>query len=223
MKVLLVENEYFSEELSLRPAVPYGYSVECVYGGEDGLEYARTENYDLVIMECLLPGKSGIDVTRILRREHVHTPILLIMPGSSLDERLSGFEAGADDCLSRPFDMAEFTARAKALCRRKSVYVGEEIAVGDIVLSRTRREIVRGKNSVHLGGKEYEMMEMLVLNKNQIISKVKLADKIWGYDSDAEYNNIEVYISFLRRKLRSLGSSVEIRAVRGIGYCLKQK
>ena len=221
MKILFMKNEIFNNELLYEQIALNGFGIDVVQGNDDGLEYARTGNYDLIIMEYTFGRMHGTDIIRILRKEHINTPILMLMPGAALSDRIAGFEAGADDCVARPFAMIELIVRAKALCRRKGEYIGDEIRVGDIMLDRRSRKIVKGEHSVHLGGKEYEMMQMLALNQNQIISKAKFADKIWGYDSDAEYNNIEVYASFLRKKLRSLGSSVNIRSVRGVGYRLQ--
>ena len=156
-----------------------------------------------------------------LRNARVETPVLMLTARSSVEDRIRGLDHGADDYLTKPFDTGEFLARVRALTRRKDVPLEEELAFGDIRLDRRRLELCRGEERLRLGPKEFQVMECLLMNKNQIVPRNLLCEKVWGLLNESEYNNVEVYISFLRKKLRALHSDVQIRTLRNAGYFLE--
>jgi DNA-binding response OmpR family regulator len=221
VKILLLEDKKIGEK-SLYKTLSRKINYVDVIGNEnDALLFLHDNLYDiLVINASRVRGNMSLSLQN-MRRKPVSVPVLCVEYSGSAEVRALILDAGADDCISSPFDEGELISRVRALGRRIFVYSDDNITVGDMVLNRKLRELTKDGASVSLGGKVYEMMEMFALNQKQIISKAKFADKIWGYDSEAEYNNIEVYVSFLRRKLRELRSEVRISSVRGVGYCLK--
>lgn len=167
------------------------------------------------------PG-SGLEVLRQLRKEHISTPVLLLTARSEVEDRIQGLDTGADDYLTKPFDAGELLARLRALLRRPGeLALGAGAAFGDLSLRQDSRSLLCRDRSVKLGQKEYHLMEVLMLHKGNIVHKDLLAEKVWGVEDSSEYNNVEVYISFLRKKLAYLGSRVQIRAARGVGYSLE--
>ena len=171
----------------------------------------------------MMPKKDGFEVVKELGENKIATPVLMLTAKSETSDIISGLNYGADDYLTKPFDTGELLARIKALLRRKPEFAGNVIEYGDLTLDRDSFELAKGSHKIALGKKEFQIMEMLMLNKGKTIEKEKLIEKIWGYDSEAEYNTIEVYITFLRRKITALNSSAEIKSVRGIGYNLGAK
>ncbi len=193
------------------------------FRGDDGLTAIRSEQYDGVILDVMLPGLSGVEVTARSRKAGIRTPILMLSAKGELDDRVLGLDAGADDYLTKPFQPRELLARVRALCRRGLPLTDDRLCAGDLALdvkSLTLHCVATGQ-SVHLSEKECRVLEYLFSNQKQILSKEQLAVKIWGYESEAEYNKVEVYISFARKKLAFVGSRVEIKAVRGAGYELR--
>ena len=185
---------------------------------------ALTNVYDLILLDVMLPNKNGFDILKHLRKEKLETPVIMLTAKSEIYDKLNGLENGADDYITKPFHMKELVARVKIILKRntniKDINVLE---YGDLKLDLSTGEMSCKENQISINGKELDLLETLLVNKNQIMNKELLANKIWGYNSEAEYNNVEVYVSFLRKKLKILKSNVKIKAVRGIGYKLEEE
>lgn len=222
MRILIAEDE---RELSaaLVAMLEYNhYSVDAVFDGADALDYALTENYDAIILDIMMPKKSGLEVLRELRRSQVNTPILMLTAKAEISDRVAGLDAGADDYLTKPFAMNELLARLRAMTRRRSEFSPNTLTMGRVTLNRANFELAGEKASYRLGNKEFQMLEMLMANPGRLISTDQFMERIWGYDSEAEVNVVWVYISYLRKKLAALDSGLEIRATRGVGYSLEE-
>lgn len=221
MTVLVVEDEKNLSDVICKIMKENKYKCDAVYNGNDGFEYALSGIYDVVVLDIMLPGIDGFEVVRRLRREKVQTPILLLTARDSLGDKVKGLDSGADDYLTKPFETEELLARIRALTRRKGEVVIGELSVEDVTLGLSTCLLSKGDKSVKLGFKEFEIMKLLMSNPKNIIQKEELLTKVWGYDSDAEDNNVEVYICFLRKKLTFLKSKLTISTVRKIGYHLE--
>ena len=197
------------------------YDVDHFADGLDGLYALETKGYDLAILDVMLPHKNGFEIAKQARKEGVLTPILMLTAKSELDDKVTGLDCGADDYLTKPFMTKELLARLRALGRRNINSPDGTLAFGDITLNKETSTLFCGENSVRLSEKELRILEYLIANQGQILTREQLAVKIWGYDSDTEYNNVEVYMSFARKKLNFVKAKVEIKAVRGIGYELR--
>lgn len=221
MKILLVE-----DEKRLAQSIEYilkkkKYIVDVVYDGEDAIDYALSKIYDLIILDVMLPKINGIDVLKFIRKEKITVPILLLTAKSSTEDKVIGLDSGADDYLTKPFETDELLVRVRAMLRRKGEIIEEEIKFEDISLNNNNYTLYCGNNEIPLSLKEFNIMKILISNNKNTIKKEFLIEKVWGFDKDTEYNNLEVYISFLRKKLNLLGSKVEIKTARGIGYYLE--
>lgn len=222
MRILIVEDEkglalVLSEMLNME-----GYYTDTAHDGESGLDAALSGLYDIIVLDIMLPKLDGISVLREIRRQNIPSAVLLLTAKSQIEDKVDGLDSGADDYLTKPFVTKEFLARIRALSRRKHLdYVSGILQFADISLDPSGHELKSGKHRIKLSKKEYDILEMLVLNKGQRISKDRFISKIWGYDSDVEYNSIEVYISFLRKKLAAIHSRVKIVTARGLGYALE--
>ncbi|WP_298481969.1 response regulator transcription factor [uncultured Ruminococcus sp.] len=223
MNILVVEDEVQLADTLAEILRRNKYNVDAVFDGEDGLEYARTGIYDCILLDIMLPVRSGIEVVQILRKEKNSTPIMLLTAKSEVEDKIQGLDCGADDYLTKPFSTGELLARIRALTRRKGEVEVDYLHFDELRLSRQTYALTQGENSMKLSLKEYQIMEILMSNPGQIMPKERFIEKIWGYESDVEYNNIEVYISFLRKKLAAIQSTVQIRTARGIGYFLEKK
>lgn len=223
LNILVVEDEVQLADTLAEILRRNKYNVDAVFDGEDGLEYARTGIYDCILLDIMLPVRSGIEVVQILRHEKMSTPIMLLTAKSEVEDKIQGLDCGADDYLTKPFSTGELLARIRALTRRKGEVEVDYLHFDALRLSRQTYALIQGDNSMKLSLKEYQIMEILMSNPGQIMPKERFIEKIWGYESDVEYNNIEVYISFLRKKLTALQSTVQIRTARGIGYFLEKK
>ena len=221
MRLLIVEDERAMAEGLCALLERQGYAADPVFDGVSGLDCAMSGLYDLIVLDIMLPNMDGLEVLTRLRNARVETPVLMLTARSSVEDRIRGLDHGADDYLTKPFDTGEFLARVRALTRRKDVPLEEELAFGDIRLDRRRLELCRGEERLRLGPKEFQVMECLLMNKNQIVPRNLLCEKVWGLLNESEYNNVEVYISFLRKKLRALHSDVQIRTLRNAGYFLE--
>ena len=224
MRLLLAEDE---KELSNALAAVLkhnNYSVDAVYNGTDALSYASADNYDGIIMDIMMPGMTGLEVLTEIRRKGNRVPVLLLTAKSELEDKVTGLDAGADDYLTKPFAMSELLARVRAMTRRVAEAVpSDELAFGDIKLSRSSFGLTGPKGNLRLGNKEFQLLEYMMQNPNMLISTERFMEKIWGYDSDAEINVVWVYISYVRKRLATVGSAVTIRAARGAGYSLEYK
>lgn len=220
MRILIVEDETGLAEAVGAILKKERYSVDIANDGQIGLEYALTDDYDCILLDIMLPKMNGLDVLSCLRVKEIETPVILLTARSETEDKIKGLDCGADDYLTKPFSTGELLARIRAATRRKGTVTDINPKYGDIVLDMKKGEIICGANSVVLGRKEFQMMELLISNAGSVVTKDKFVIKIWGYDDDSEYNNVEVYVSFLRKKLAMLNSRVQIKTRRGIGYCL---
>ena len=196
------------------------YSVDAVYDGQDALDYARNETYDGIILDVMMPKMSGFEVLRQLRAEGINTPVLLLTAKAEVEDRIEGLDLGADDYLPKPFAMGELLARVRAMLRRREEFTPNILKVGDLSLNQQSAELSCGDKSVVLPKLEYKLMELLMLNRGICLSTEDMLVKVWGYDTDSDLGVVWVYISYLRKRLAALGSGVEIRARRGVGYLL---
>ena len=223
MKILLVDDERQLTDALSAILRKNNYAVDCAYNGEDGLDMALSGIYDLIVLDIMMPKIDGVTLLKVLRQKGFNTPILMLTAKSEITDKINGLNFGADDYLTKPFVTEELLARIKALLRRKETFTGDVLSYLDLSLNRDTLEISKNGKKITLGKKEFQILEMLILNQGKSIYKEKFIEKIWGYDTDAEYNTIEVYVSFLRKKLLAVGSKVEIKSIRGIGYTLGEK
>lgn len=220
MRLLLAEDEEEMSNALVKILKSNNYSVDAVYNGNDALDYIESEIYDGVILDIMMPGMSGIEVLKEARASGIKTPVLLLTAKSEIDDRVEGLDSGADDYLTKPFAMKELLARVRALTRRREEVVDSSLEFGNVSLDRLTFQVTTPNGSAKLGNKDFQMLEMLMTNPGQILSVDQFMDKIWGYDSEAELNVVWVYVSNLRKKLKSLGADITIKAHRGIGYSL---
>lgn len=223
MKLLIVEDEVRLCEALAEVLKKNKYTVDAVHDGEAGLDYGMSDIYDAIILDIMLPKMDGMEVLRQLRANHINTPVIMLTARYMTGDKVDGLDAGADDYLTKPFETVELLARLRALTRRKSEIQPENLTIGDLSLSTYTSELSCGAKSIPLSLKEFQMMELLLRNADRIITKDLLIEKVWGFDSEAVHNNVEVYISFLRKKMKYLGSQVEIQTARGIGYRVKNE
>ena len=224
MNILIIEDEYSLADAVAETLKSENFNVCIKTNGEDGEDEALTENYDLILLDVMLPGKSGFDILKYLRQERIKTPVIMLTAKSEIDDKLDGLEHGADDYVTKPFSMRELMARIKAVLKRtNNIEDTNCLEYGDLTLDLKNAKLKSHNNEIQISGKELELLEQLLLNKNQILSKESLIERVWGYESEAEYNSVEVYITFIRRKLKLIESSVNIKAVRGVGYKLEEK
>lgn len=223
MRILLVEDETRMAQALGEILKLEGYEVDSFANGTDGLAALESNMYDLAVLDVMLPGKNGYDITREARKNGIHTPILMLTAKTELDDKVTGLDSGADDYLTKPFMTKELLARLRALTRRATGATDDTLSFGDILLTAGNLTLscTATGQSVRLSEKEYHILEYLIRNGGQILTREQLAVKIWGFESDAEYNNVEVYMSFTRKKLSFVGAETEIKAVRGIGYELR--
>ncbi len=223
MRVLIVEDEIKLADALIQILEKNKISADACYDGADGLDNALTGIYDVIVLDIMLPKMNGIDVLRNIRKEGLTTPILLFTAKDDVADKVRGLDSGADDYLTKPFATEELLARIRALGRRSTAGLvsDDRLEYGDIVLDLSAYELSSGKNSVKLGLKEFSIMELLMKNTGRVLTKENLIIKVWGYESDAEYNNVEVYISFLRKKLSFLKSKTIIKTIRGVGYIME--
>ena len=220
MKILIVEDETLLADTLKTMLEAKGYETDAVYDGEDGLAWAETKVYDLLILDVMLPGLNGYEIARRVRRERVSTPILMLTAKSALEDRVEGLDSGADYYLTKPFDSRELLACVNALLRRQGKQV-DELAVGDTALDLSSCELRCGEKSVRLSAREFDVMRFLMQERGRVLSKELILEKVWGFDSNAVENHVEVYVGFLRKKLASIGSNVKIAAIRRLGYHLE--
>ena len=219
MNILIIEDEYSLADAVAETLKSENYNVCIKTNGEDE---ALTGAYDLILLDVMLPGKNGFEILKYLREEKIKTPVIMLTAKSEIDDKLNGLEHGADDYVTKPFSMRELVARIKAVLKRTNdIEDANLLAFGDISLDIKNAKLKCNKNELQISGKELELLEQLLLNKNKILAKESLLEKIWGFDSEAEYNSVEVYITFIRRKLKLIESRVNIKAVRGLGYKLE--
>lgn len=223
MRLLLVEDEKRMAQALCEILRLEKYEVDCYFNGIDGLAAIESNIYDIVILDVMLPGMSGYEIAKRVRNKGIATPILMLTAKAELDDKVMGLDSGADDYLTKPFMTKELLARLRALGRRTLGTTDGILSFADITLDTAALTLTCTTNahSIRLSEKEYRILEYLMSNSGQILTREQLAAKIWGFESDAEYNNVEVYMSFTRKKLAFVEAKTEIKAVRGIGYELR--
>ena len=222
MKLLLVEDEKQLSEALQQILIKNKYTVDAVYNGDEGLDYALTGVYDVIILDIMLPKLNGIEILKMIRKRKISTPVILLTAKGSVEDRILGLDSGADDYLPKPFSPDELLARLRALTRRNGDFINENILeVSDIKLNLSTYDMEVNDNSITLTQKEFEILKYFMQRPKLVVSKDDLITKLWGFDSDIEHNNIEVYISFLRKKLAYVESNVKITTIRRVGYRLE--
>jgi DNA-binding response OmpR family regulator len=221
MRILIIEDEIALSNVLSEILKKNNYAVDAVYDGADGLDYAVSGLYDAILLDIMLPKMNGLEMLQALRSQGHSTPVLLLTAKSEIEDKVKGLDCGADDYITKPFATDELLARVRSVLRRKDVFISSEQSFGDLTIDKNTLKIATKKDEIKMSLKEYQILEMLIINPNQIISKEKFVEKIWGYDFDGEYNSVEVYISFVRKKLTAIGSKVKIKAHRGVGYSLE--
>lgn len=218
MQALIVEDDVRLASALARILNENGYVTDVVHDGQDGYDYASSGIYDVVILDVMLPRKNGCRVVEELRRARIDTPVLMLTARSEIPDKIEGLDSGADDYMTKPFSPAELLAHLRALTRRQGQVVFERIEAGDLSLNIENRDLSCNGKSIALSFKEFELARILFSNPGQIVSKDTLISKVWGVESTAVDNNVEAYVSFLRKKIRFLGSGVSIDTIRKAGY-----
>ena len=224
MRILVVEDEFNLADMIAIKLRKEKYNVDVSLDGEDGLDNALSDVYDLVILDIMLPKINGIEILKEIRNNNIDTKVIMLTAKSSLDDKLIGFETGANDYITKPFHMEELIARVNVQLRNNEKNINKDILkFGDIELNVRTSTItcIKNNESINISYKEFMILEYLMNNSNQIISKEQIYDKIWGIDNYFESNNLEAYLSFVRKKLKIIDSDVTIKAIRGMGYKLE--
>ena len=222
MRILVVEDETHLAEALSHILKKNNYSVDVAFDGEEGLDNALSGIYDVIVLDIMLPKMDGITVLKQIRREGFDTPVILLTAKSEISDKVLGLDSGADDYLAKPFNTEELLARIRALGRRRGEITANTstLSFGDISLNTSSLKLSCGAQEISITLKECELLEYLILHKEMVCSKEQIIEKLWGFDSEAEANHVEVYVSFLRKKLAFVNSKVAINTVRGVGYSL---
>lgn len=222
MRILIVEDEKNLAESLKQLITAQKFQADTVYDGEDGLEYARSGQYDAMILDVMLPKLNGFQIVKTLRKEGNAIPVLMLTARDDTEDKVRGLDSGADDYLTKPFTTEELLARVRALTRRQGTVQMDEMSFGDITLLLSSSSLTKADKQVRLSQKELEVLKLLIARAGAIVSKNDLIARVWGLDSEAMDNNVEAYISFLRKKLFYLGSAVQIVSQRKMGYFLEE-
>ncbi|AST58425.1 DNA-binding response regulator [Thermoanaerobacterium thermosaccharolyticum] len=224
MRILMIEDEKYMAEAVAQVLKKNNYTVDLAYNGEDGLDCGLSDIYDIIILDIMLPKMDGISILKELRKNGIETPVILLTARGEIEDRVRGLDSGADDYMSKPFHTDELLARLRALGRRKSELINDGILkYGDIELNPYTLQLQCGDKETVLTLKESQLLELLIKRKGMIVSKENIIEKLWGYDTDAEDNRVEIHVSLLRKKLAQLDSGIYIHTIRGAGYALKTK
>jgi len=223
VKVLIVEDEARLRELIERTLRGEGYEVESTGDGIEGFERALSGGHDVVVLDIMLPRMSGLEICMRLRRKEVHTPILMLTARDTVDDRVAGLDAGADDYLVKPFAFVELSARIRALLRRRGDDASAKLVVEDLVLDRARREVVRGSRHAELTAREFALLEHLMRNAGRVLTRDQLIHAVWPHDFDGGSNVVDTYIHYLREKIDKPPAEPLLRTVRGVGYTLGRR
>ena len=222
MKILIIEDEKILADSIKSLLESKGFEAEAVYDGETGKDYAELGVYDLLILDVMMPKMNGFEVARTVRKNRCSTPILMLTAKSSLEDRIEGLNAGADYYLTKPFDSRELLACINALLRRQGGQV-DEMVFGNTILDLSSSMLICGGKEIRLSAREFDVMRALFNAKGRNLSKETILAKVWGYDSNAVENHVEVYVGFLRKKLATIGSNIKIESIRRLGYHLEAK
>ena len=218
MKVLIVEDDIKLAQALGRILEESDYTVDMVHDGTTGRDWAVVGNYDAIILDVMMPGMDGYEVVREIRHANINTPVLMLTARGSVSDKIAGLDHGADDYMTKPFSPAELMAHLRALMRRQGSVIFETVDAGDVSLKLGSHELVRNGKTIHLSKTEFALAKMLMSNKERILPKEMIIEKIWGIESNAADNNVEAYVSFLRKKLRYLESNAQIETIRTVGY-----
>ncbi len=221
MRLLLAEDEKALSKALVTILERNNYSVDAVYDGQAALEYLETDNYDGVILDIMMPKADGITVLKKIRERGNLIPVLLLTAKSEVDDKVAGLDAGANDYLPKSFHSKELLARIRAMTRTYTAQTDSRLKIGNVILDTATFELSTASGSFRLANKEFQMMELMMSNPNQLISSERFLERIWGYDCEAEINVVWVYISYLRKKLAALHANIQIKAVRNAGYSLE--
>lgn len=224
MRILVVEDEYSLADAMGEALKRENYMVDISYEGNSALDMALSGIYDIIILDLMLPNLNGLEILKYIREEKISSYVMILTAKGELDDKVKGLDYGADDYMTKPFHIRELLARIRAVSRRNGDIDDYTLSFADLKLNLKTCDILNTKNSqsMTLSGKEFALMEFLFRNKNQVVNREQIAERIWGYDNDSQYNNVEVYVSFLRKKIKFLESNVRIKAIRGIGYMLEE-
>lgn len=218
MKVLIVEDDIKLAQALGRILEESDYTVDMVHDGTTGRDWAVVGNYDAIILDVMMPGMDGYEVVREIRHANINTPVLMLTARGSVSDKIAGLDHGADDYMTKPFSPAELMAHLRALMRRQGSVIFETVDAGDVSLKLGSHELVRNGKTIHLSKTEFALAKMLMSNKERILPKEMIIEKIWGIEFNAADNNVEAYVSFLRKKLRYLESNARIETIRKVGY-----
>lgn len=221
MRILIVDDEKLLVEALCEILTKNNYLVDYCFDGEDGYKTALTGIYDVILLDIMMPKINGLEVLKRLRAKKVITPIILLTAKSNIDDKVAGLDCGADDYLTKPFVVKELLARIRSAARRKEYSVSDEMIFGDLTMDKNSMKLSRGGNEIQISQKEFQILEILIKNAGHTVSKEQFVESIWGYDFNGEYNIVEVYISFVRKKMKAIQSALKIRVVRNIGYSLE--
>ena len=222
VRILMVEDEKYMAEAVAQVLKKNNYSIDLVYNGEDGLDFGLSGIYDIIILDIMLPKMNGIDVLKALRSSGIETPIILLTARGDTEDKVNGLDSGADDYLAKPFHTNELLARLRALGRRKTELINEGVLqFGNIKLDPLTLMLSCNQKEVKLTLKESQLLELLIKRNGMIISKDMIIEKLWGYDTNAEDNHVEIHVSLLRKKLSIVGANISIHTIRYAGYVLK--
>jgi DNA-binding response OmpR family regulator len=224
MRILVVEDEHKIANAIKKGLEHENYAVDVVYDGTQGLDFAQSEEYDVIILDRLLPGIDGIEICRTIRAKQIHTPVLLLTAKGQIEDKVEGLDTGADDYMVKPFAFSELFARVRALSRRPKQATGSTLSLDSLTLNTVTYEVKRGNSVIRLSSKEYSLLEYLLRHKNKIITKEQIINHVWSYDADVLPNSVEVYIKHLRDKIDTPFKGPDlIHTVRGFGYKLGEK
>ena len=221
MRILIAEDEVATAKALKLLLEKAKYSVDIVHSGTDAWDYIRLGSYEVIVLDIMMPGMSGLEVLSLIRKNKMTTPVLLLTAKAEIEDRIAGLDAGADDYLPKPFDTGELIARVRALGRRSENYSDSLMKAGNLELDGTRYEMRVGDKTVSLTNKEYQLMELFVLHPGYVFSADHLMEKIWGVDTDSGIDVVWTHIGFVRKKLRYIGADLEIKTIRGAGYSLE--
>lgn len=221
MNVLVIEDERNLADAIVKILEDEGYNAEATYDGKAGLTCAKSGLYDAIVLDVMLPAMSGYDVVNQMRHAGVSTPVLMLTARTSTEDKVRGLDSGADDYMTKPFEAPELLARLRALTRRRGDVLIDEIKFADVSLDLNTHDLACDEKSVHLSGKEFEVMSILMGSNSRVVSKQDLLTRVWGVDGEASENSVEAYVSFLRKKLAHISSKVQITTLRMLGYRLE--
>ena len=222
MKLLYAEDEWSLSEAVVDVLRYHKYTVDAVYDGQEALDYAENDRYDGIILDVMMPRRSGLEVLKLLRERGCRTPVLLLTAKADLADRIAGLVLGADAYLPKPFAMGELLARVRAMLRRREAYTPNLLTLGNLTLNQQNGELTVNGQSAVLPKLEYQVLELLLLNKGICLPTEEILTKVWGYDTEAEIGVVWVYLSYLRKRLAAMGADVQIKVKRGVGYLLEQ-